>query len=283
MHIDGKTEVVGIIGYPIDYTLSPAIHNAAFRSLGMNWLYIPLRVVPGEVEGALKGLRALGLRGANVTIPHKTTTTNFLDELRGDAKLLKTVNTISREGGELVGYNTDSEGFEAFLKESNIDVKGRSATIIGAGGAARAVALALSRLGVARMFVMNRTAERTAELKALLKRAISYSEIFERTFDYEGATVIKESSLIVNCTPRGNTAEDLPPLDLEDFQPGQWVVDLKYGEPGAFLNEASARGARTANGEGMLLHQAAASFRIWTGRDAPLQVMLEAMQAMTSE
>ncbi|OFW65832.1 MAG: hypothetical protein A2V52_03150, partial [Actinobacteria bacterium RBG_19FT_COMBO_54_7] len=238
--------MVGIIGYPIDYTLSPAIHNAAFCSLEMNWLYIPMRVIPNQLESALAGFRALGFRGANVTIPHKMAASDLVDELRGDAQLLQAVNNISCVDGALLGFNTDSKGFEAFMLEAGIDVENRLVTVLGAGGAARGVVLAVARQGAARVFVMNRTSDRTLELKALLKRAICDSEISERTFDNEGARVINESDLIINCTPLGKRHEDMPPIDVEDFHQGQWVVDLKYRETGLLLREAAARGAGTA-------------------------------------
>jgi len=277
MLLNGKTEIVGIIGYPIDYTLSPAIHNSAFRSLNMNWLYIPMRVLPDQLAPALVGFRALGFKGANITIPHKMAAAILMDKLRGDAELLQAVNTVSLEDGRTVGFNTDAKGFEDFLKEAGIDLENQGVTVIGAGGAARGVVLAVARRGAAKVFVMNRTNDRTLELKDVLKSAISNSEIFERTFDNEGAKVIKESGLIINCTPLGNTPEDMPPVGLENFHEGQWVVDLKYRKTGTFLRAAAARGARTASGEGMLLHQAAASFQIWTGREAPLRNMREAM------
>jgi shikimate dehydrogenase len=270
--------VVGILGYPLDYTLSPAIHNAAFAGLGMNWLYIPMRVPPALLRPAVRGLLALGFKGANVTIPHKMSAAAYVGEMRGDAEIVQAVNTIAREGESLIGFNTDAQGFEAFLDEAGIEVQGASVTMIGAGGAARAVALALLRKGAARIFLMNRTEERVFELQALLKRAFSDSEILGRTFDYEGAKVIKDCSLIINCTPLGSTPGDLPPVLFDDFHEGQWVVDLKYRGAGAFLKEASARGARTANGEGLLLHQAAASFTIWTGRGAPIAIMREAIE-----
>src|SRR4030042_2079651 len=143
MYINGKTELVGIIGYPIDYTLSPAIHNAAFRAMQMNWLYVPLRVPPGKIKRALEGLRALGCKGANVTIPHKVESASCVDEVRGDADFLGAINTVSVQDGRLVGDNTDTEGFADFLDETGIKVQGASVLLFGAGGASRAVGLVL--------------------------------------------------------------------------------------------------------------------------------------------
>jgi shikimate dehydrogenase len=279
MHIDGHTELVGIIGYPIEYTLSPAMHNAAFKEMGMNWLYVPLRVAPGNTEGALAGLRCLGFRGANVTIPHKMESASYVDELRGDAVTLKALNTIVLENERMVGYNTDVEGFATFLRDSGIEVKGLSVMLIGAGGASRAVALALARSDAAKIYVMNRTLHKAVELAALLKRANFSSEISERTFDYQGARVMRECEVIVNCTPLANVKEEELPLDYGDFHEGQRVIDIKYSRPKlAFLEGASRRGAWTASGEGMLLKQAAASFRLWTHQEPPIEAMEEALE-----
>jgi shikimate dehydrogenase len=270
---------VGIIGYPIDYTLSPAIHNAAFRALGMNWLYVPLRVEPGKVEAGIAGLRALGFKGANVTIPHKTEVVPYLDELRGDALTLEAINTIVSEGGRLVGYNTDAAGFETFLRRTELETEGSNVLLIGAGGASRAVALALARSGAAKIYVMNRTARKAVELAALLKRANFSSEIFERTFDQQGAQVMRDCEVVINCTPLAAVDASELPLDYGDFRPGQWAIDLNYSKAmPAFLGEASTRGARVANGVGMLLHQAAESFRLWTGEEPPLEAMKLALR-----
>ncbi|RJP30337.1 MAG: shikimate dehydrogenase [Actinobacteria bacterium] len=277
MHIDGKTQMVGIVGHGIAYTLSPAIHNAAFSDLEMNWIYVPLRVVPGALEPALLGLRVLGFRGCNVTIPHKLEAARCVDELRGAAGILKSVNTVVHDEGRLVGCNTDVEGFRAFLAEAGVRAAGSTTLLIGAGGAARAVALALAEEGAARIFVMNRSRERAAELEVLLKRVIPATEISLRTYDLEGSRVLGECDMVVNCTPLASRAGSELPLDYEGFTMDKWAIDLKYASRAtAFMEEASARGAKTADGEGMLLHQAAASFRLWTGQSAPLRVMREA-------
>jgi len=277
LHIDGETQIVGIIGCAIEYTLSPAIQNAAFRSSGMNWVYIPFQVAADELEGAVAGSRALGLRGFNVTIPHKIEIVRYLDELRGVAGILRTVNTVACEEGKLMGYNTDVEGFRRFLQEAGVRAEGSSVLLVGAGGAARAVVLALAEEGASRIFIMNRTPDKAVELAGLLKRPTSVSEISVRTFDLEGSRVLGECDIVVNCTPLAGSDADQLPLDYGGFSAEKWAIDLKYAAGDtAFLREASVRGAQTADGEGMLLHQAAASFRLWTGRPAPLQEMRQA-------
>lgn len=278
-HIDGETQLVGLIGYPIDYTLSPLIHNEAFGELGLNWVYVPLRVPPGMLEVAMRGLSALGFKGANVTIPHKVEAVDYLDRVEGDAEHLGAVNTVSCREEGLVGYNTDVEGFARSIREAGINVEGESALVIGAGGAARAVVLALARMGASVIYLANRTRQRAEELASRLKGVIEGAEISIRTFDQEGLNVGRECGVVVNCTPLAVGEEGEIPIDYSVFRGGQWAVDLNYYlRATAFLRAAEARGARTLNGEGMFIHQAALSFRIWTGKEAPLEAMKRALR-----
>lgn len=272
--VDGETRLVGLIGYDIAYTLSPTIHNAAFRARGMNWIYLPLRVPPGEAEAAVRGLRAMGFRGANVTVPHKLEAARHADELMGDAALLGAVNTLLVEGERVFGYNTDVEGFQAFMDDEGIRVKGRCAVIIGAGGAARAVALALARAGASPIIIVNRTEERAHDMAGMLKREFPSTEIWVESTDDASSEPGFSAAMVVNCTPADMGKGRLFALPLAGLEEGGWAVDLKYGaRSSAFLREASRRGARTADGGGMLVRQAAASFRIWTGEEAPVAEM----------
>ncbi len=276
MEIDGNTRLVGIIGHGIHYTLSPALHNAAFRALRMNWVYVPLRVAPHHLEAALRGLPALDFRGANVTVPHKVEAARLADELRGDAEILGAVNTLVVEEGRLVGHNTDPEGFRGLLREAGARVVGERVGVIGAGGAARAVVLALMREGARTVYVLNRTESRAHELRERLKRAGGSTEIRVEKLDAEGVRVLRRCGLIINCTPlSGEEGEGLP-LDLAGLDGGKWAIDLKYGEPSAFLRAAEERGARAVDGGEMLIHQAAAAFTLWTGKAAPLEEMRQA-------
>lgn len=274
MEIDGNTQLVGIVGHGIHYTLSPALHNAAFRALRLNWVYVPLRVVPGGVRAALRGLPALDFRGANVTVPHKVEAARLSDELRGDAEVLGAVNTLVVEEGRLVGYNTDPVGFLGLLREVGAKVAGRTVALIGAGGAARAVALAVMREGACTVCVLNRTESRALELRERLKGVDASTEIRVEKLDEEGVKILRECHLVVNCTPL--SGEEELPIDYSDLDGGKWVIDLKYGGGSSFLRRAAERGARVADGGEMLIHQAAASFTLWTGVDAPLGTMREA-------
>jgi shikimate dehydrogenase len=282
--MDGETQLVGILGHGIEYSMSPAIHNAAFRKLDLNWAYVPLRVSPQHLEPALRGLCALGFKGCNVTIPYKMEVVRYLDELREPAGRLGAVNTVICDCGGMVGCNTDVEGFRSFLADVGVRVEGSRVLLIGAGGASRAVALALAEEGAASIFVLNRTSERAHELAALLKTVNPATEISVRTFDLEGSRVLEECEVVVNCTPLADSDTDRLPLDYSGFTAGKWAIDLKYaGGASDFLRKANARGANTADGEGMLLHQAAASFRLWTGQAAPLQEMQQAFSAARTE
>lgn len=278
-YIDGKTQLVGLIGYPIDYTFSPTVHNAAFREMGLNWVYVPLRVSPGRSEEAVKGLEVLGFRGANVTIPHKVEIARYLDRLEGDARPLEAVNAIRVDANGLTGFNTDAEGFARSLEESGVEVKGETALVIGAGGAARAVVLALARMGVAKVYVANRTQKRAEEMASRLKGFIAGTEISIRNLDREGLKIARECGLVVNSTPLAAEDEGEIPIDYSCFERGIWAVDLNYYlEATAFLRAAAARGARVLSGEGMFIHQAALSFRLWTGMEAPVDAMRKAFK-----
>lgn len=259
---------VGVIGWPLQHSLSPVIHAAAFRELGLDWVYLAWPVVPGDLEAAVKGMKALGGLGANVTMPHKETVLAYLDDLSGDARAVGAVNTIQRVGDRFVGHNTDVDGFRDFLvADAGVDVADCSALVLGAGGAARAVAAALDRLGAATVAVAARRGDRAESVLDLIPgsrgEAIRFAggELPSERFD-----------VVVNATPVGTGGGD--PLAGARWRPGQVVVDLVYDPPATELVErARAAGARAWGGLGMLVHQAAASFRIWTGRDAPLETM----------
>ena len=255
------------MGWPVEHSLSPVIHNAAFVALGMDWVYVPLPVSTARFPAALEGLGALGFAGANVTMPHKTRAAELVLDLSDDARLLRAVNTIvvGTDGPE--GHNTDALGFERFIREdTGFDPSGRAALLFGAGGGARACALALSRGGLAQLSVAVREPSRAEDLRAILEgtatalRVVSIDDVSE-----------VDADLIVNATPLGAHGEHLP---LPSLVPGVVAVDLLY-RPSATPFQAAVReaGGSVFGGLGLLLHQAAISFELWTGQPPPLPVM----------
>mgnify|MGYP003346390014 FL=1 len=273
----GATKVVGIIGWPVEGSLSPTIHGAAFRALGLDWSYVPLPVEPDDLPAALAGLPALGLRGASVTMPHKTRTAGLVDRRSDEAETLRAVNTIVVTDDGLVGHNTDAPGFERWLREDlAFDAHGASALVYGAGGAARACILALVRAGAERVTVAVRDRAKATEL-APLAGAVADRV---RTIDFADA-VAERPDLVVNATPIGSAGETLP---LPSLHAGMLVVDLVY-RPAVtrLVAEARAAGAAAANGLGLLLHQGAIAFELWTGQVPPIDVMSAAAVAALAE
>ena len=265
--LSGATRTVGVMGWPVAHSLSPVIHNAAFVALALDWVYVPLPVHPEQLSVALVGLGALRFAGANVTMPHKTAVADLIDDLSDDARRLRAVNTIVSDGQFLRGENTDAPGFDRFLRrDAAFDPSGCSALIFGAGGAARACALALARGGAESLTVAAREPARVADLAAAVDglgttvRAIAFDE---------AADVGAE--LVVNATPLGAREELLP---IPRIGPDALVIDLLYQPVVTPLQtQARAVGALVFGGLGLLLHQAALSFELWTGQQPPLEVM----------
>lgn len=266
------TRVAAVIGDPVEHSLSPVLHNAAFAALDLDWVYVALRVAPGGVADALAGADALGLAGLSVTMPHKSDVAALLPSCSEVARRLGSVNTVVRRDGRLHGESTDGEGFLTWLRtEAGFDPAGRRCAVFGAGGAGRAVVLALAEAGAAEVVVINRNAERGRAGAALAGEA-------GRT---GGPVEAERVDLVVNATPVGMGAGGSGPGGaVEAFRPraGQTVVDLVYHPSTTPLMEAARRaGASAHNGLGMLVHQAAAAFRLWTGCQAPVEAMSEAV------
>lgn len=275
--MSGATRTVGIIGWPVDHSLSPAIHNAAFLALGLDWIYVPLPVEPARIAAALDGLPALGFAGANVTMPHKTSAADLMDGLTEDAARLRAVNTVVVEGSTLQGHNTDAPGFDRFLRrDASFDPAGCRALVFGAGGAARACVLALARAGASSIAVAARHPERVEGLA----RAVHGLGVEVRALTLDGAAAV-EADIVVNATPLGAAGEELP---LPHLGSGALVVDLLYHPAVTPLQTAArAAGAAALGGLGLLLHQASLSFELWTGRQPPLDVMSAAALAALAE
>jgi shikimate dehydrogenase len=271
--VRGSTRVLGVIGWPVTHSLSPAIHNAAIDALGLDLVYVALPVPPGEAAEALDGLRSLGLLGVNVTMPHKTDVAHTRTE---DADRLDAVNTVVITDVGLGGHNTDAPGFDRMLRhDEGFDPAGAEVLLYGAGGAARACALALARGGAARITVALRDPTRSA----LLERAVEGLGTPVTAVPFDRAPD-RGADLIVNATPLGAHGEDLPTPALG---PGVVVIDLLYHEVTPILARAREAGATTAGGLGLLLHQAALSFELWTGQVPPLDVMSAAAVVAAAE
>ena len=269
--VSGRTAVAGIIGWPVEQSRSPAIHNAAFAATGLDWIYVAFPVPPGDAPRAVDGMRSLGIRGLNVTMPHKQAVIEALDALTPDAERVDAVNTIVARDGRLTGDNTDGRGFlRALAADAGMDPAGVTALVLGAGGAARAVVAALAGAGAKQVLVAARRPEQAA---ALAGGAIA-------TLPFEAGAIADAaaaSSLVVNATPIGAGGED-PPFPPETLTEGHVVVDLVYHpEVTPFVRIARERTARVFNGLGMLVHQAALSFEAWTGVAAPVDVMRAAV------
>jgi shikimate dehydrogenase len=278
--VGGATHVVGIIGWPVVHSLSPTIHNAAFVAAELDWVYVPLPVRPQGLPPALAGLVPLGVRGANVTMPHKTEAAELIEELSEDARLLRAVNSIVVRGEVLEGHNTDVGGFDRFVRrDAGFDPRGRTALIYGAGGAARACALALARGGVARLTVAARDAARAAPLVSLVEAlGVAVGVVSPR--DLEGVA----ADLVVNATPVGGSEAEPAHASLPRLGAGVLVIDLLYDPPTTELQQrAKEAGATAFGGLGHLLEQAALSFELWTGTPAPLEVMSAAALAALSD
>jgi shikimate dehydrogenase len=276
--IGSATHLAGVIGWPVEHSLSPAIHNAAFMALGLDWVYVPLPVAPGSMRAAADGLVSLGFRGANVTMPHKTESADLADELSEEAERLRAVNTFVVTGDRLLGHNTDAPGFDRFLRrDAGFEPEGRSALVFGGGGAARAVALALGLAGASKLLVAVREVDRAAALVAAVEGTGLDVEVVPLNA-VEGSRV----DLVVNATPVGGDGRARLPLPV--LGPGVLVVDLLYRPAQTPLQVAGREaGAEAVGGLGLLLQQAALSFELWTGTPAPLDVMSAAAVAALTE
>ncbi|MBP1961524.1 shikimate dehydrogenase [Paenibacillus aceris] len=280
--IDSHTILYGVFGDPIRHSRSPIMLNRAFQESEINAVYAAFHVRPEELGDAVRGIRALGYRGVNVTIPHKVEVMQYLDEIDEGARVVGAVNTIVNEAGKLIGYNTDGIGYVRSLKEeTGIDLKGKSVLVLGAGGAARGVAYALAKEGAGCIYIANRTKERALELADTIS---AYTKTIGLGLD-EIANVVDEAQFVLNTTSAGmhpNT-EELP-MPVELLREHHLVSDLIYNPRiTRFLREAEAKGARIHGGLGMFIYQGAFAFEYWTGTPAPVAVMRQVVEQSLAE
>ena len=270
-----RRRLAALIGTPVEHSLSPAIHQAAFDAAGVGWDYAAFDVAAGRAADAIAVMRVLGLAGMSVTMPHKRDVADAVDRLDPAAEALRSVNTVSWDGDDLVGSSTDGAGFVASLAEAGVEVSGARIAVLGAGGAARSVIDALGRAGASSIVVINRTPERAQSAAALAPMAAvgGVDDIARADI------VVNASSVGMGIDPASATAADLP-CAVELLDRSQVVADLVYHPlQTAWLVEAARVGARTVDGLGMLIHQAALQQQAWLGRLPDVGVMRRAAEA----
>lgn len=274
--INGETRITGLFGFPVKHSLSPAMHNAAFHHLGLNYVYVPFEVTPENIPAAVASLRSLSLSGVNVTVPHKETVIPHLDRIDPFARAVGSVNTIVNKNGKLTGYNTDAPGFVKDLKSHGFNPEGKTVILLGAGGAGKAVAAALSKAKARRIYIANNIEKQSSVLAHRTPRAV-----------YLPLAVWKhklaEADLLVNTTPVGMHAGDAPLATAAELKRSLFVYDVIYNRETELIKAAKKAGCRCADGLGMLLHQGALAFELWTGKPAPVEVMRKALTAFTKK
>jgi shikimate dehydrogenase len=276
----------GILGWPVEHSRSPAMQSAAFQARGLAAHYVCFSVHPDDVADAVRGLKALGVRGANVTVPHKEAVMRWLDDVTPEARAVGAVNTIVREVDRLIGHNTDAGGLTRSLDEADVLLDGARAVVLGAGGAARAAVVGLAKRGARSVVVAARRRERAEELVGALGATCAGCELISSDFEHANlAAHFRETTLLVQSTsatlanapdPTGFAAQ----LALEALPKDAVVVDLVYKpRETAVLAQARERGLRTVDGLGMLLHQGALAFELWTHLTAPVEVMRSVLES----
>ena len=283
VRLTGNTKIVGIFGWPVSHSLSPPMHNAAFRAAGLDYVYVPFAIPPAKLGESLRAIAALGVIGVNLTVPHKEAALAHLDKLSGAAQRIGAVNTVRvLKNGNLEGHNTDFIGFAQSLeRDAKFKLRGKSALLIGAGGAARAVAFALAADGASKVTIVNRTAERAYNLAVFLRSAARKNLVVQimTPGDASLPDELEQTDLVVNATSLGLKARDPLPIPAKGLGPPTLVFDTIYNPAQtALLKAARAAGCRTCNGLGMLARQGAASFKIWTGRDPDLSLMMRTLR-----
>lgn len=272
-----KQELVALFGQPVAENPTRVMIEAAFRDLGLDWRYLTIEVAPADLADAVRGMRAMGFRGGNCTLPHKVAVVPLLDELTPAARAISAVNCIVRQGDRLLGENTDGKGFLQSVRERG-PVKGKRVVLLGAGGAARAIGVELLLAGAATLTVVNRSAARGRELLAVLEAvAPGRSQLVEWAGDY---AVPADADLVINATSVGlfPDVEARLPLDVATLRPGMLVCDVIPNPPRTRLvHDAEAQGCRVLDGLGMLVNQGVIGIRLWTGRDPNPGVMRQAL------
>ena len=275
-----KAELVGVFGHPVAENPTIIMQEAAFEATNLNWRYLTIEVFPDDLEDAIKGLRAMNMRGINLTIPHKVEVLKYLDEIAADAALIGAVNTVRRQGKKLIGENTDGKGFLRSIKEdAGIEPAGKQAVILGAGGAAKAISVELALAGTKQITIVNRTTTRGQGLVKLLnEKTKAKANFLEWGSQFK---IPPETDILVNATSIGlyPDIEAKPDIAYSSIGSDMIVCDVIPNPPfTVFLKEAESRGAKTLDGLGMLVYQGAIGFTMWTGLEAPVDEMYQALK-----
>jgi shikimate dehydrogenase len=276
MTVNGKTRVCAIIGDPVEHSLSPVMHNAAFKDLGLNLVYVAFTVTSTELKTAVLGAKSLGLRGLNVTMPHKNAIIHYLDEVDSTAKSIGAVNTVLNNQGKLIGYNTDGSGAMIALQENGVYPEEKKLVLLGAGGAAKAIAYQAAQ-DVEELVILNRTAEKAKKLAEALKSfdaKVKAGTLSSEVLKQELPT----TDILVNATSAGMHPDvDISPVPSDLLYSDLSVMDIIYNPlETKLLKDAKSAGAKVVSGIEMLLYQGAVAFEIWTNCPAPVEVMREA-------
>ena len=274
MKISGKTRIVGLFGYPVEHSLSPDMHNAAFSYLNLDYCYVTFPVHPDSLGDAVRGIKALSLGGINVTVPHKEKVMAFLDEINEEAQFIGAVNTIKNEGGKLTGFNTDGRGFMQSLAEADIEIRNKNVLIVGTGGASRAIGFYLCKeASQVHLYDVD-----SLKAEALAKHLYGVRQNAD-TIDASSKNSVEFMAgmdIIINATPLGLRPGDSSPIDISRINKEHIVCDLIYRET-PLLRAAAEKGCKTMHGLGMLLWQGVIAFEIWTGIRPPADVMKKAL------
>ncbi len=275
--VSSETKIVGLIGNPVEHSVSPDMHNAAFKELGLDYVYLAFKVEEKFVEEAIDGLKGLEMEGVNVTIPHKSAVMAHLDELDKTARQIGAVNTIKRIDHKLKGFNTDGKGALRALRENFESLKDKNVTLLGAGGAARAISFALAEAG-ANLKISNRTTSKAEKLIEEIGDKTGNKPALVHQEEEDLKKAVESCEILINSTSVGMAPEeDATLIEAEQMHSDLTVMDIVYNPlETKLLKEAEKAGAETINGLNMLVRQGATSFEIWTGEKAPVKVMEEA-------
>lgn len=278
MEITGDTVLFGLFGYPIKQTLSPLIHNTAFREAGLNSIYLAFPVKPSNLQEATQAIKALGMAGINVTSPHKEKIIDYLDQVSPEVQVIGAVNTVINYKGKLIGHNTDGKGFVESLREKSLSLKGKQVLLLGAGGAALSISFFLIKEKVDKLIIANKTYSRAENMLKKLEKISN--EVKLEIVESRGKSPFLAPSnidLLINATSLGMREGDPSPVDLKQFSSSLYVYDLVSTRETELLKQAQKEGMEFQGGLDMLVHQAAFAFEIWIGEKAPVDKMKKAV------